>query len=139
MVAYVPTERNTEIVIHLSKFRLELKRRIAPNEWHTIKKYWIAPGAVGTPTPKGSYEVHAKSATPDWADSYGVVHKYGSKGNPLYGGFISIFPERGIGIHGTTFPALVGRRASHGCIRMTKRGIRDIYDRVPIGTRVYVR
>ncbi len=69
----------------------------------------------------------------------GKLIKFGEPGNPFYGGFISFHPKRGIGIHGTSFPPRVGTRSSHGCIRMRKKDILNIYDRVPIGTRVRVK
>jgi L,D-transpeptidase ErfK/SrfK len=41
-------------------------------------------------------------------------------------------------IHGTNKPAGVGLRASHGCIRMYPEDIEQLFDRVPLGTRVTV-
>ena len=41
-------------------------------------------------------------------------------------------------IHGTNRPASIGRFASHGCIRMYNRDIREIYRLVNIGTPVIV-
>jgi len=39
-------------------------------------------------------------------------------------------------IHGTNKPYAIGRRASSGCIRMYPEAIKDIYNRVPVGTKV---
>lgn len=41
-------------------------------------------------------------------------------------------------IHGTTEPWTIGRSVSSGCIRMINQDAIDLYDRVPIGTRVVV-
>jgi lipoprotein-anchoring transpeptidase ErfK/SrfK len=41
-------------------------------------------------------------------------------------------------IHGTNRPASIGRFASHGCIRMYNRDIRQLFDLVHVGTPVVV-
>ncbi|MEI4231437.1 L,D-transpeptidase [Roseovarius sp. D22-M7] len=41
-------------------------------------------------------------------------------------------------IHGTNQPASVGRSVSNGCIRMIDAHVKDLYERVPIGTVVTV-
>lgn len=41
-------------------------------------------------------------------------------------------------IHGTTQPSSIGRSVSNGCIRMINEHVKDLYDRVPIGTTVTV-
>lgn len=41
-------------------------------------------------------------------------------------------------IHGTDAPWTVGQDVSHGCIRMFNADVIDLYQRVPIGTRVIV-
>jgi lipoprotein-anchoring transpeptidase ErfK/SrfK len=41
-------------------------------------------------------------------------------------------------IHGTNTPGSIGGFVSYGCIRMLNRDISDLYDRVSVGTRVFV-
>jgi lipoprotein-anchoring transpeptidase ErfK/SrfK len=41
-------------------------------------------------------------------------------------------------IHGTTQPGSIGRSVSNGCIRMLNEHVIDLYQRVPIGTKVTV-
>ena len=41
-------------------------------------------------------------------------------------------------IHGTTEPWTIGTNASSGCIRMINQDAIDLYNRVPLGTRVVV-
>ncbi len=41
-------------------------------------------------------------------------------------------------IHGTTQPNSIGRSVSNGCIRMINEHAIDLYERVPIGTKVTV-
>jgi len=46
--------------------------------------------------------------------------------------------ERGIYIHGTTEEFKIGRPASYGCIRMRSRDIVQVFDEVPVGTRIEI-
>ncbi|HKL05671.1 MAG TPA: L,D-transpeptidase [Roseovarius sp.] len=41
-------------------------------------------------------------------------------------------------IHGTTAPRSIGRSVSNGCIRMLNEHVKDLYQRVPVGTVVTV-
>ncbi len=41
-------------------------------------------------------------------------------------------------IHGTTQPNSIGRSVSNGCIRMMNEHVKDLYERVPVGTVVTV-
>ena len=42
-------------------------------------------------------------------------------------------------IHGTIEPWSIGQQVSSGCIRLLNQDIIDLYERVPLGTRVYVK
>jgi L,D-transpeptidase YbiS len=41
-------------------------------------------------------------------------------------------------IHGTTFQTLLGRRVTHGCVRLGDDDLRFVYENVPLGARVYL-
>ena len=41
-------------------------------------------------------------------------------------------------IHGTNAPRTIGTSVSNGCIRMLNTHVIDLYERVPIGTKVTV-
>jgi lipoprotein-anchoring transpeptidase ErfK/SrfK len=41
-------------------------------------------------------------------------------------------------IHGTNEPWTIGQNVSAGCIRLTNDDVTDLYDHVPIGTKVIV-
>lgn len=42
-------------------------------------------------------------------------------------------------IHGTFVPSSIGKAVSSGCIRMINADVADLYERVPVGTRVVVQ
>ena len=44
----------------------------------------------------------------------------------------------GVGIHGTPDKNSIGRAVTHGCMRLHDDDIAWLYDRIPVGTRVYV-
>ena len=44
----------------------------------------------------------------------------------------------GAGIHGTEEISSLGSAASHGCVRMAIPDVIDLYDRVQVGTPVYI-
>ena len=44
----------------------------------------------------------------------------------------------GAGIHGTDDVSSIGTAASHGCIRMRIPDVVELYDRVPVGTPLYI-
>lgn len=46
--------------------------------------------------------------------------------------------DRYIYVHGTNDEAAVGRPASHGCVRLRNADMIELYDRVPVGTEVWV-
>jgi lipoprotein-anchoring transpeptidase ErfK/SrfK len=42
-------------------------------------------------------------------------------------------------IHGTNQPDTIGKAVSSGCFGMVNADIIDLYDRVPVGTKVVVK
>ena len=42
-------------------------------------------------------------------------------------------------IHGTNRPDTIGTKVSSGCFRLVNRDVADLYDRVPVGTKVIIR
>jgi len=64
----------------------------------------------------------------------GPENPLGSRALYLYQGGVDTYYR----IHGTTQPRSIGRSVSNGCIRMINTHVEDLYDRVPVGTRVIV-
>jgi hypothetical protein len=89
-----------------------------------VKSYPIAPGAPNTPTPVGDFRVIHKSE--NWGTGFG---------SRWLG--LSV-PFGRYGIHGTNKPHLIGRYASHGCIRMRNSDIEDLFPLVKLNTRVRI-
>jgi len=46
---------------------------------------------------------------------------------------------KGYGIHGTNAPRMIGRAASHGCIRLRNRDVERLYAMLRVGDVVRIR
>lgn len=129
---------STIIVVDRKGFNLRLYKRLKLS-----KKYRIAVGKVGMDTPAGLYAIANKAVNPTWnvpnsawaGDLAGKSIPPGPS-NPLKARWLGIYD--GVGIHGTSDVGSIGSNASHGCIRMIPEQVIDLYDRVPVGTPVYI-
>ncbi|MFC5405724.1 L,D-transpeptidase [Cohnella soli] len=85
-----------------------------------------AVGLGGDKTPEGAFVISEKVKDPN-GSSTGV---FGSRGMTL--------SDSRYGIHGTDEPNSIGKDESHGCVRMKKEDIEELYDLVPLGTPVTI-
>jgi hypothetical protein len=107
------------------------------------RTYPIAVGQIGLETPAGLYSIQNKAVNPSWSvpnsawagSLAGAVIPPGPS-NPLKARWMGIYA--GAGIHGTDDTWSLGSAASHGCIRMAVPDVIDLYDRVEVGTPVYI-
>ncbi|MGH3032917.1 MAG: L,D-transpeptidase, partial [Gaiellaceae bacterium] len=92
----------------------------------------------------GLYQIETKAANPAWyvpdkpwaGDLAGKVIAPDDPKNPIKARWMGFW--EGAGIHGTADEASIGTAASHGCVRMTVRDVKDLYDRVPLHTPLYI-
>ncbi len=72
-----------------------------------------------------------------WANGYpgGPYNPLGARALYLYDGD----KDTQYRIHGTTEPFTIGKRVSSGCLRMLNVDVADLYERVPMGTKVIVK
>jgi lipoprotein-anchoring transpeptidase ErfK/SrfK len=98
-----------------------------------VKIYTVAVGAAASPSPNGEFRIAQRLENPTYYKP-GVVIAPG-KDNPLGPRWIGL-DVKGFGMHGTNRPESIGKRASHGCIRMRNRDIEDLFARVNVGDRV---
>jgi lipoprotein-anchoring transpeptidase ErfK/SrfK len=108
--------------------------------------YPVGVGRAGKQWSGTSY-INGKYIRPDWAppsvvraDHPGLpnVIKGGSPRNPMGVAAMSIAGGE-YAIHGTNQPGSIGHFVSYGCIRMFNEDIKDLYDRVSVGTEVIVQ
>jgi lipoprotein-anchoring transpeptidase ErfK/SrfK len=136
--AEVAEKYPTYIVVDRSNFTLSLYQDLKLE-----KKYTVAIGADGFDTPTGEYAIQDKQVDPVWSvpDSAWAGSLAGQTippgpENPIKARWMGIFD--GAGIHGTTDTASLGSAASHGCVRMSIPDVIDLYDRVDVGTPIYI-
>ena len=126
------------IVINRSAFTLRLYENLEP-----VQDYRIAVGMAGLETPEGLYNIQNKQVNPywnvpdsDWAGSLAGTTVPPGPSNPLKSRWMGIY--NGAGIHGTDAIYSLGTAASHGCIRMAVPDVEALFDRVDVGTPVYI-
>jgi L,D-transpeptidase ErfK/SrfK len=98
-----------------------------------IKIYDVAVGKAATPTPQGEFQIVNRIPNPTWYWPGKIVGP--GKDNPLGSRWMGLNAP-GLGIHGTNAPQSVGKAASHGCIRMRKHDIEELFNLVDVGTVV---
>lgn len=109
-----------------------------------VKTYRVAVGDPEFPTPQGQFSVQSKQVDPAWnvpdsewaGDLAGETIPGGDPRNPLKARWIGF--DGSVGFHGTADVASLGQAASHGCIRMDPTDVKDLFERVDVGTTVYV-
>jgi lipoprotein-anchoring transpeptidase ErfK/SrfK len=137
--AEVAEKYPTYLTLDRSNFTLTLWKNL-----EKVKSYTVAVGQVGLETPAGLYSIQDKQVDPVWTvpnsawagDMAGQVVPGGVPENPLKARWMGIFD--GAGIHGTDETYSLGSAASHGCVRMSVPDVIDLYDRVDVGTPIYI-
>ncbi len=125
------------VVIRRDSRKLFLYRRMT-----FVRRFSVAVGTPQYPTPAGRFSVVSKIRHPTWtppnsAWAAGLGPVPPGPSNPLGTRWIGLSAP-GIGIHGTPQPWTVGTAASHGCIRMYMRQVEWLFERVRIGTPVFI-
>jgi L,D-transpeptidase ErfK/SrfK len=101
-----------------------------------IRTFPVSVGASGSPSPTGEFQIAHRVANPTYYHP-GVVIPPGSD-NPIGPRWIGL-SQHGYGIHGTNQPDSIGHAASHGCIRLRNRDIKQLFEMVRVGDVVEIR
>ncbi|HEX3455674.1 MAG TPA: L,D-transpeptidase family protein [Gaiellaceae bacterium] len=126
------------IVIHRGINRLYLY-----NGTHLVRVFPVATGQAAWPTPLGDFQIVVKQKNPWWFPPTQDSWAAGAKpvppgpGNPLGTRWMGLSAP-GVGIHGTDEPWSIGHSESHGCIRMQVPSAEWLYNRVQVGTPVFI-
>ncbi len=144
---------------------VRLKKTFAPGEIHldpnSFRLYLTGEGgtairySVGVGRPglyeAGTFRVGAKKEWPSWTPTKEMIQrnpaaykKYedgmpGGPNNPLGARALYLFDgsrDTFLRIHGTGEPWTIGTPVSNGCARLVNEHVKDLYNRVPIGTKV---
>ncbi|REE84378.1 L,D-transpeptidase-like protein [Paenibacillus taihuensis] len=90
-----------------------------------VRSYKV--GLGGQKTPAGSFYISEKVRHPNGRDD----SEFGSRG--------MILSKTLYAIHGTQDQGSIGMDESHGCVRMLQKDLEELYDLVPLGTKVTIK
>jgi hypothetical protein len=112
---------------------LEDRKLALVEDGKVIKTYPVAVGKPSTPSPVGTFTIERRVANPTYSHDGRVVPP--GPNNPVGSRWIGL-SIHGYGIHGTNVPNSIGNAASHGCIRMAKADLEELYPMVAEGDTV---
>ena len=108
-------------------------------------RYGIGVGREGFQW-SGLVRISRKSEWPDWRPPPEMIARQpylprfmaGGPGNPM-GARALYLGSTVFRVHGTNQPETIGHAISSGCFRLANGDIIDLYERVPVGTKVVIR
>jgi L,D-transpeptidase YbiS len=97
-------------------------------------------------TPRGAFKVNSKLTDPwwrkpDWAfieEGEEIPDDPSERYDPEMLGEYAMGFGDGYFIHGTLYKRLLGINVTHGCVRLGDEELRFVYDKIKIGTPVYI-
>jgi lipoprotein-anchoring transpeptidase ErfK/SrfK len=117
-----------EIVVSLKD------RKLALVEDGEVKKvYPVAVGKPSTPSPVGTFTIWRRVVNPTYSHDGKSVPP--GPHNPVGTRWMGLSIP-GYGIHGTNEPKSIGKASSHGCIRLAKTDLEELYPLVAVGDTV---
>jgi lipoprotein-anchoring transpeptidase ErfK/SrfK len=123
-----PAATKRVIVVSLEDHKLALV------EGGKVKKiYTVAVGKPSTPSPVGTFTIARRVMNPTYSHDGRIVPP--GPNNPVGTRWMGLSIP-GYGIHGTNVPSSIGKAASHGCIRMARKDLEEIYPMVQVGDTV---
>jgi lipoprotein-anchoring transpeptidase ErfK/SrfK len=125
-----PSIKATKRVIIVS---LEDRKLALVEDGQVKKVYTVAVGKASTPSPVGEFTIERRVANPTYSHDGKVVPA--GPHNPVGTRWMGL-SVHGYGIHGTNEPRSIGKAASHGCIRMARADLEDLYPMVQVGDAV---
>lgn len=128
------------ILINLSEMRL-----FYFHKKNLLTTFPIGIGDDGIETPMGKFKISHKMINPTWYVPESIRQERPElpavvppgPGNPL-GSHAMRLSGLSYLIHGTNRPWAIGRKVTHGCIRLYPEDIPKLYELVPVGTEVII-
>jgi lipoprotein-anchoring transpeptidase ErfK/SrfK len=140
LVYFRTNEKPGTVVIHTSERFLYLV--MGDNR---ALRYGIGVGRDGFQW-SGLEKVSRKAEWPDWTPPPEMIQRQpylprfmaGGPGNPM-GSRAMYLGKTVYRIHGTNQPETIGHAISSGCFRLANGDVIDLYERVPVGSRVVIK
>lgn len=90
-------------------------------------------------TPTGTFKIATRIPHPVWFKPGGQPVPPESPQNELGTRWMGFAEDPHYGIHGTIHPEDIGKRATAGCVRMLNADVEELFDIVPVGTKVTIQ
>jgi hypothetical protein len=114
---------------------VEDRRLALIEDGKVMKVYRVAVGRDSTPSPTGTFTIEDRVSNPTYYHDGKVIPP--GPNNPVGTRWMGL-SKAGYGIHGTNEPRSIGKAASHGCIRMSRRDLEDLFAKVRAGDTVEI-
>ena len=123
-----PVQIKRTIVVSLEDRKLALVE-----DGQVRKVYTVAVGKPSSPSPVGTFTIQRRVKNPVYQHDGKVIQP--GPANPVGTRWMGL-SVKGYGIHGTNEPKSIGKAASHGCIRMARKDLEEMYEMVHVGDSV---
>ncbi len=106
-----------------------------------VKIYRVSTGKdkKDNATPTGVFKIASKIANPVWFKPGGQPVPPESPENELGSRWMGFDTDPHYGIHGTIHPDMIGENATAGCVRMVNADVEELFDLLPMGTKVTIQ
>ena len=101
-----------------------------------VRTYPVAIGKTSTPSPVGAFKIVNRVTNPAYYHKGQVIAA--GRNNPVGSRWMGL-SAKGYGIHGTNQQSSIGKAASTGCIRLSKRDLEELFELVNVGDAVEIR
>jgi len=145
----LPDTPRQGLVLNLPEMRIYYYSKPKDGERPKVYTYPVGIGRFDWQTPLGKTYVLQKIKNPSWTPPASIKAEHLAKGDPLPD-IVPAGPDNPLGsralrlaipgylIHGTNKPYGIGMRVSHGCIRLRKEDIEQLFNLVPTNTPVHI-
>ncbi|MCU0970942.1 MAG: L,D-transpeptidase family protein [Gammaproteobacteria bacterium] len=145
----LPATPREGIVLNLAEMRVYYYPPAKAGQPREVVTYPASIGRMDWRTPLGATRIVRKQKNPVWNPPASIKREHAEKGdilpdsvppgedNPL-GEYAMYLGHSGYLIHGTNRPYGIGMRVTHGCVRLYPEDVEDLFNRVPVGTKVVI-
>lgn len=125
--------------------RAEMRLYLLGDNRNAVASFPVGVGDLATETPLGRFRIIEKITSPSWYVPRSIMAAHQDLSTPVppgpdnpLGSHALRLSQSSILIHGTNRPFSIGRRASHGCIRLYPEDITRLFSLVQVGTNVEI-
>jgi len=145
----LPDAPREGVVVNLPEMRLYFYPPAVPGEPRVVVTYPLGIGSEGRSIPFTYAKITEKKIKPSWIVPESIRAEHAAAGDPLpkivppgkdnpLGDYAMRLGQSSYLIHGTNSPYSIGKRVSHGCLRMYPEDIAAFFPLIASGTPVRI-